>query len=88
MAFQGLTVALTTAPTLIAGDGTHGVIYVRIKSRGTGTAYLGGSDVTTAGYAMTTAEAPDEMRILVGEALYGTSTGAGTVNVLRFGETT
>lgn len=88
MAFQGVTVALTTSATVIAGSGIHGVIQVQLKSRGTGTCYLGGSDVTTAGYPMTTAENPERFTVLVGEILYGTSTGAGSVNVLRMNETT
>lgn len=88
MAFQGLVVATTTGATAVAGSGLHGVIRVQLKSRGTGTVYLGGSDVTTAGYPMTTAENPEMFTLMVGETLYATSTGAGTLNVLRMNETT
>jgi hypothetical protein len=89
MAFQGLTVTLTTGAVTLAGDGSgHGNIRVIVRNRGTGTAYLGGSDVTTAGFPLTTADPHVDLTLLVGETLYGTSTGAAIAQVLRFNETT
>lgn len=88
MAVQGLTIALTTAATLIAGDGIHGVLRVRLVNRGTGTGYLGSSGVTTSGYPVTTADASQEFTLVGGETLYGTSTGAASAIVLRYNDTT
>lgn len=88
MAVQGLLVALTTSATAIAGNGLHGVLRVTVRNRGTGTGYLGGSDVTTAGYPLTTADNPLPLTLMTGEVLYGTSTGACSVDVLRMNETT
>ena len=88
MAIQGLTIALTTSPTVIAGSASHGVMRVLIRNRGAGTVYLGGSTVTTSGYPLTTADVPDAIVLYQTESLYGTSTGSISVNVLRFNETT
>jgi hypothetical protein len=88
MAVQGLTVTLTTSAVALAGNGLHGTLRVVVRNRGTGTAYLGGSDVTTAGFPLTTADNHIDIELPVGEALYGTSTGAAIAQVLRFGETT
>ena len=88
MAVQGLTITLTTSPVVIAGDGTHGVLRVRVVNRGTGTGYLGSSGVTTSGYPMTTADSSLELTLFGGETLYGTSTGAASAIVLRYNDTT
>lgn len=96
MAVQGLTVTLTTDPTLIAGSnsastptfGMHGTLRVLIRNRGAATVYLGGASVTTAGYPLTTADVPDALVLQPWDTLYGTSTGSIAVNVLRFNETT
>jgi hypothetical protein len=84
MAFQGTVVTLTTSAVVLAGDGTgHGNIRVTVRNRGTGTAYLGGSDVTTAGFPLTTADPHVDLVVAVGETLYGTSTGAANAQILR-----
>ena len=88
MAVQGLTVALTTAPTVIAGDGGHGVIRVVIRNRGAGNVYLGGATVTTGGYQLSTGDTPQTLTLYIGEVLYGTSTGSIVVDVLRMNDTT
>lgn len=88
MAVQGLTLALTTNAVAVAGDGLHGVLRVHVRNRGTGTAYLGGSTVTTSGYGLTTADSPLNLTLVGGEALYGTSTGAAVLDVLRLNDTT
>ena len=89
MAFQGLTVTLTTAAVSLAGSGeTHGNIRVIVRNRGTGTAYLGGSDVTTGGFPLSTADPDVNLVVQMGEQLYGTSTGAAIAHVLRSGDTT
>jgi hypothetical protein len=49
MAVQGTQITVTTAPTVIAGNGSHGNIRVIVRNRGTGTAYLGGSTVVVRG---------------------------------------
>lgn len=89
MAFQGLIVTLTTTAVALAGSGSPtGNIRVTVRNRGTGTAYLGGSDVTTAGFPLTTADNHVDLVVAVGESLYGTSTGAAVAQVLRSGGTT
>jgi hypothetical protein len=87
---QGLTVTLTTGTqTVIAGDGLHGNLRVTIRNRGTGSAYLGSSVVTSSlAYVMTSADTPQTFTLMVGETLYGTSTGGAVLDVLRLGETT
>ena len=87
MAFQGLLVTLTTDPTVIAGVSLHGTMRVLVKP-GSAAVYLGGSDVTTAGYPLSTADSPLVLNLVTGETLYGTSTGSIAVGVLRTGETT
>lgn len=87
MAVQGTVVTLTTS-AVVAGDGLHGVIRVTLRNRGTGTVYLGGSDVTTAGFPLSTADEFVSLQLGVGETLYGTSTGAGSVGVIRTDGTT
>jgi hypothetical protein len=83
MAFQGLIVTLTTSAVSLAGSGQHGNIRVIVRNRGTGTAYLGGSDVTTAGFPLTTADPHVDIFLGPGEQLYGTSTGAAVAQILR-----
>lgn len=84
---QGLTVTLTSAQA-VAGDGQHGLIRVIVRTRGTGTAYLGGATVTTSGYPLTTGDAPLHLTLYQGETLYATSTGASILDILRLNETT
>jgi hypothetical protein len=94
MPIQGLTITLTTSPTLIAGSqssaafGAHGNLNVLIRNRGAASVYLGDAAVTTNGFPVTTADVIDPIRLLSGESLYGTSTAAIGISVLRFGETT
>ena len=89
MAVQGTIVTLTTSAVVLAGDGSlHGNIRVIVRNRGTGTAYLGGSDVTTNGFPLTTADPHVDVTVMMGETLYGTSTGAAVAQVMRFNETT
>ena len=89
MAFQGLTVALTTAAVSLAGSGElHGNIRVIVRNRGTGTAYLGGADVTTNGFPLSTADPHVNVVVQMGEQLFGTSTGAAVAQILRMNETT
>lgn len=88
MPFQGLLVTLTTSAVALAGNSLHGTVRVIVRNRGTGTAYLGGSDVTTAGFPLTSADNHVDLCLLTGETLYGTSTGAAVAQVLRMGETT
>jgi hypothetical protein len=86
---EGLTVTLTTAPTLLAGSGSHGNIRVTVRNRGAGNVYLGGAAVTTAaGYQLSTGDTAHTVTIGPGESLYGTSTGSIVVDVLRVGDTT
>jgi hypothetical protein len=85
---QHAKVSLTTSATVVAGNGIHGVIRVTVRNRSTGTAYFGGSDVTTAGFPLTTADNHVDLVVVPGEILYGTSTGACVLDVLRMNETT
>ena len=94
MAVQSIVLSGTSSPQAVAGTiGTggpyHGYIRVRLKSL-TGTAYLGDSGVTTAGYPLTTADAAIQETLALGETLYfATSSGASvTLGVLRTNETT
>lgn len=85
---QGVLITLTTGAVVVAGSGVHGVMNIVVRNRGTGTGYLGGSDVTTAGFPMTTAEDWLPLTVMVGETLYGTSTGAAVLQTLRLNSTT
>lgn len=89
MAAQSLVIACTSTPTVVAGVSLHGYIRVRLKSV-TGTAYLGDSGVTTAGYPLTTADGSIHETILVGESLWVASSSGATASlaVLRTNETT
>lgn len=92
MAAQSLVVTCTSTPTAIAGTfaspSVHGVIRVRLKSI-TGTAYLGDSGVTTAGYPLSTADGSIHETILTGETLWAASSSGASVTlaVLRTNET-
>lgn len=90
MAVQGVTVTLSSGtPTAIAGaGGALGVLRVTVRNRGTGTAFLGSSSVTTAAYQLTTADSPLTITLNVGESLYGCSTGTPALDVLRVNDTT
>lgn len=85
---QAAQITLTTSATTIAGSGIHGVIRVTVRTLGTGTAYLGGVDVTTTlGMRLTSADSAIYLTVYPGETLYGTSTGASVLDVLRMNET-
>ena len=84
---QGLLITLTTAAVAVYTGG-KGPLHIIVRNRGTGTGYLGGSDVTTNGYPATTADDPLALVLHAGESLYGTSTGAAVLQVLRFNATT
>lgn len=93
MPVQSLVIACSSTPTAVAGTfggGTvHGYIRVRLKSIA-GTAYLGDSGVTTAGYPLTSADAAIHETILTGESLWAASSSGASVSlaVLRTNETT
>jgi len=89
MPVQGLTVTLTTNPTPIAGVIPHaGTLRVYVRNRGAANVYLGSSGVTTSGFQLSTGDPAAGFRLQPPDALYGTSTGAIVVDVLRTGETT
>ena len=89
MPVQGLTIALTTSPTIIAGSGANrGTLRVIVRNRGAANVYLGGAAVTSSGYQLSTGDLPLESKLQPWDALYGTSTGSIVVDVLRMGETT
>lgn len=89
MSVQGVLVTLSSGtPVVLAGDGIHGTIRVTLRNKGTGTAYLGSSSVTTSGYGFTTGDNPLQVTIYGGETLYGMSTGTPSLDVLRFNDTT
>jgi hypothetical protein len=95
MPAQGLVISCSSTPIVVAGSltpearGGHGYIKVRLKPL-TGTAYLGDSGVTTAGFPLSTADAPMETTLVLGETLWAASSSgaAVTVGVLRVNETT
>lgn len=86
---QGLILAGSSTPAVVAGSGTHGVIRVRLKSLA-GTAYLGDSGVTTAGYPLSSGDTAIQETLLTGETLYMASSSGATVSlaILRVNETT
>ncbi len=85
---RGVTVTLSSAtPTAIAGTGIHGVIRVTVRNRGTGTAFLGDTGVTTGSYQLTSGDTPLQLIVYPGEALYGCSTGTPALDVLQMNET-
>jgi hypothetical protein len=61
MAAQSQIIACTStpqaAPGTLGGGTVHGYLRVRLKNLGTGTAYLGDSGVTTAGYPLSSGDA-------------------------------
>lgn len=85
---QSLVLACSSTPTAVAGTGLHGVIRVRLKSLA-GTAYLGDSGVTTAGYPLSSGDTAIHETIVVGETLWAASSSGATVSlaVLRTNET-
>ncbi len=96
MPAQGLVIACTSTPTVVAGtlgtgaEARHGYIRVRLKCL-SGTAYLGDSGVTTAGYPLTSADAAIEVPVSAGESPFYAATssgGAASLAVLRIGDTT
>ena len=93
MAIQSLILSGTSSPQVVAGStptgGAHGFIRVRLKSIA-GTAYLGDSAVTTAGYPLTSGDAAIQETLLPGESMYfATSSGASvSLAVMRTNETT
>ena len=86
---QSLIIACSSTPTAVAGSGAHGVIRVRLKPMA-GTAYLGDSGVTTAGYPLSSGDTPFEQILFTGEGLWAASSSGATVSlaVLRVNETT
>lgn len=91
MAIQQATVSCTSTGggTLIATASAGHRVYVKVLNRSTGTVYLGGTTAaTSSGYPLTTADVAFEATLVHDESLYGTSTGAASVHVLRFGDTT
>ncbi len=90
MPVQHLTVTLSTQPVSIAGSGSeHGIIRVTVRNRGTGTAYLGSSGVTTGGgFPLTTAGEFVNLEMQPWDELYAVSTGAAILHALRANETT
>jgi hypothetical protein len=90
MSVQGAQVTLTTdlAAVLIAGSAL-GPLRVTVRNRGTGSAFLGSSGVTSVGFQLSSGETLQERLLMGGEYLYGCSTGAAPVlDVLRSGDTT
>jgi hypothetical protein len=94
MAAQSLILSGTSTPAAVAGSiGTsgpyHGYIRVRLKSIA-GTAYLGDSGVTTAGYPLTSADSAIQETLAMGETLWMASSSGATVSlaILRLNETT
>lgn len=93
MAAQSLVMAGTSTPQVVAGStpsgGAHGYIRVRLKPV-TGSLYLGDSGVTTAGYPLSSGDAPIEVNLVAGETLwFATSSGASaSLGILRVNETT
>lgn len=93
MAAQSLVIACSSTPEVVAGSigdpSQHGYIRVSLKAIG-GTCYLGGSSVTTAGFALSTGDGILHQSLVTGETLYvaSSSGSAATLGVLRVGETT
>ena len=93
MAAQSLVIACSSTPQVVAGSfadpSQHGYIRVSLKAIG-GPCYLGSSAVTTAGFALTTADGMLSAAVVTGETLYvaSSSGSVATLGVLRTGETT
>lgn len=89
MSAQSLVIACSSTPTVVAGSSLHGYIRIRLKSIA-GTAYLGDSGVTTAGYPLSSADGAIQETILTGESLWVASSSGASVSlaVLRLNETT
>lgn len=89
MAAQGLVLACSSTPQVVAGSSLHGPIRVRLKMIA-GTGYLGDSGVTTGGSPLSTADGPQLLELVLGESLWvASSSGASaSIGILRTGETT
>jgi hypothetical protein len=86
MAFLGTQVAMTASSqvTVASAVGYGGPTDVFVKFYTTGPAYLGSSDVSSSGFALSTADhQPFSVRIMPGEVLYGYSTAGVTLSVLK-----
>lgn len=90
MSIQGLTITCTSTPQSVAGSALHGVLRVTLRNHGAGTAYLGDSAVTTAGFQLTTADGIMTITMYTGEQLFVASSSGATpvMSVLRTNETT
>ena len=91
MPIQSLIVATSSNPTAIANTAqpiSLGILRVHVRNRGTGSAYLGSSSVTTGGYQLTSADSPLPLTLMPYDALWAMSTGAAVLDVLRLGDTT
>lgn len=93
MAVQQTVLACSSTPQVVAGSvgssSYHGYIRVRLKAVA-GTAYLGDSGVTTAGYPLTTADGAIQETLLMTETLWAASSSGASVSlaILRTNETT
>lgn len=95
MPTQSAILACSSTPAAVGGTftaggvGQHGYIRVLLKSLA-GTAYLGDSGVTTAGYPVTSADAAISVHVGQMESLWvASSSGAtATLAILRVGDTT
>jgi hypothetical protein len=74
----------------VAGDGSHGILLVTLRNRGTGTAYLGGTSSISSGYALSSGDAAlGPLKLYPTDELWAVSTGAAPVlDVMRTAETT
>ncbi len=91
MAIQSLTVATSSNPTAVANTAQPtnlGILRVTVRNRGTGSAYLGTSGVTTGGYQLSSGDSPLPLTLMPYDALWAMSTGAAVLDVLRLGDTT
>lgn len=86
MTLIGTQVALTASSQVAVASSTgyNGPTDVFIKFYSTGPAYLGTSEVTSSGYALSTADhSPFTVRLMPGEILYAYSTDSVTLSVLK-----
>ena len=84
MAYVGSAVAITSTGIVTVATSTgNGPASVLIQFYTTGPAYLGGSGVTSSGFAFSTAYQPITLPLMPGETLYGASTANVTLNVLK-----
>jgi hypothetical protein len=86
--FKGSTIALTTSALAVAGRHGPRVIRVHVRKSWHGHGLSRGAPASRRAATADDGDNPLVVTLIGGETLYGTSTGAAVLDVLRMNETT